>query len=141
MARQWTRGFAAAAGAGAAMSAAYVFLIRKWHGRWGATDEEIERKMPLDEEIGQPTYVTNRAITIRALPEEIWPWIAQMGELPRGGFYSYIAIERLMKMKVVNADRILPEFQNLKVGDALDRAGSMVVKAIEPSWGLRRCRT
>jgi hypothetical protein len=89
--------------------------------------------MPLDAEVADPTYVTNRAITIRALPEEIWPWLAQMGELPRSGFYSYVAVERLLKMQVENADRVLSEFQDPKVGDALDHAGTMLVKAVEPN--------
>ena len=129
------RGWAKSSGvllAGAAAVAAYVAWIRKWHLRWGATDEEIARAMPLDEEVPEPTYVTNRAITIEATPEEIWPWIAQMGELPRGGFYSYLTVERLLKLKVANAERILPEFQDPKVGDILDRAGNMRVKAIVP---------
>jgi hypothetical protein len=123
---------AAALGAGAAALAAYAGLVRRWHLRWGTTDEEIARPMPLDDEVREPTYVTNRAVTIRALPEEIWPWIAQMGELPRGGFYSYVPVERLLGMRVENADRILPEFQSPAVGDALDRAGTMLVKAVEP---------
>jgi hypothetical protein len=117
---------------GCAALAAYAAWIRKWHLRWGATDEEIARAMPLDEEVSEPTYVTNRAITIEAGPEEIWPWIAQMGELPRGGFYSYLTVERLLRMKVANAEQILPEFQNPNMGDALDRAGRMLVKAVTP---------
>lgn len=118
---------------GAASLAAYALAIRPWHLRWGAMDEEIARAMPLDERVKNPTYVTNRAITIDAKPEEIWPWLAQMGELPRGGFYSYVWVERLMGMRVENAERILPEFQQLKVGQALDRAGNMLVKAVEPN--------
>lgn len=117
---------------GGAALAAYIVWIRKWHLRWGATDEEIARPMPLDEEVSEPTYVTNRAITIEAASAEVWPWIAQMGELPRGGFYSYLTVERLLGMKVANADRILPEFQDPTVGEALDRAGMMLVKAVTP---------
>ena len=134
MTRNW-RTFVGAAtvGAGAAVVAAYMGIVRRWHLRWGSTDDEVARQMPLDAEVADPTYVTNRAITIRALPEEIWPWLAQMGELPRGGFYSYVAIERLLRMQVENADRVLSEFQDPKVGDALDHAGTMFVKAVEPN--------
>ncbi|HSE63254.1 MAG TPA: SRPBCC family protein [Thermoanaerobaculia bacterium] len=134
MTRKW-RSFAGAAavGAGAAAVAAYMGVVRRWHLRWGATDDEIAREMPLDDEVTEPTYVTNRAITIRALPQEIWPWLAQMGELPRGGFYSYLTVERLLRMQVENADRILSEFQDPKVGEALDRSGTMRVKAVEPN--------
>ena len=32
------------------------------------------------------------AITIAARPEEVWPWLAQMGQ-GRGGLYSYDVLE------------------------------------------------
>jgi hypothetical protein len=79
---------------GIGVIAGYLFIIRPWHLRWGATQEESGRPMPLDDRVAKPTYVTNRALTIHALPEAIWPWLAQMGELPRGGFYSYEWVER-----------------------------------------------
>jgi hypothetical protein len=131
--RSWRRSLGVVLGFGALVAWAYVFRIRKWHLRWGASDEEIARAMPLDGEIERPTYVTNRAVTIGASAEEVWPWIAQMGERPRGGFYSYLSVERLLRMRVANADRILPEFQDLRVGQAIDRAGTMLVKAVEPN--------
>lgn len=117
---------------GAAGLAAYAFVARPRHLRWGATDEEISRRMPFDGTVDDPTYVTNRAITIRAGPREVWPWLVQMGELPRGGYYSYEWIERLMGMRVANAKTVLPWFQHLRVGQALDRKGDMVVKDVEP---------
>jgi hypothetical protein len=129
--RNTMAGLAVAGGLGAI--AAYAYKIRPWHLRWGATDDEVAREMPLDAEVTDPTYVTNRAITIRALPQDIWPWLAQMGELPRGGFYSYLTVERLLRMQVENADRILSEYQDPKVGEALDRSGTMLVKAVEPN--------
>lgn len=122
--------------AGAAGLGAYMAVVRPWHRRWGATDEEIARKMPLDERIERPNYVTNRAITIQAPPEDVWPWLVQMGELPRGGFYSYQWIERLLGLWVLNAQRILPRFQQLRVGQALDRRGDMLVKGVDPGRWL-----
>lgn len=119
------------AAAGAATVGAYKAL-RTWQSHWQATEEEAARAMPLDDEVKNPAHITNRAITIEARPEAIWPWLVQMGELPRGGFYSYVWVERLLGMEVENADAILPEFQHLAVGDVLDRAGGMVVKAVEP---------
>ena len=121
---------------GIGVIAGYLFIIRPWHLSWGATEEEIGRPMPLDDRVAKPTYVTNRAVTIHASPQAIWPWLAQMGELPRGGFYSYEWVERRMGMRVKNAERILPEFQRLSVGDALDRNGNMLVKALEPNRHL-----
>jgi hypothetical protein len=120
------------AAAGTVALGACELALRVWQHRWQATREESQRPMPLDQVVEKPQYVTNRAMTIEAPSEAIWPWLAQMGELPRGGFYSYTWIERLMGMKVENADRILAEFQDLRPGEVLDRAGTMVVKAVEP---------
>jgi hypothetical protein len=110
----------------------YFKLVRPWHRHWGATAEEIARSMPLDDRIPDPTVVTTRALTVRARPEQIWPWIVQMGEPPRAGFYSYTWIERLQGLEIENTDRILPEFQTLKAGDTLDEAGDMTVLDVDP---------
>ena len=120
-----------AVGITAALAAAYGLIVRPWHLRWGATRDEIERPLPFDSVVPHPNYFTTRAITIDAPPEKVWPWLVQMGELPRAGFYSYTWIEKLMGMKIENADRILPDFQELKPGDRLDRAGNMLVRAVK----------
>ena len=87
--------------------ALYARTLRPKHVRWGATDDEIRRPMPLDDRVTGATYVTNRAVTVRARPDEIWLWLAQIGESPRAGYYSYEWVERLMGMDVKNADAIL----------------------------------
>jgi len=92
--------------------------------------------MPWDDHISRPTYVTNRAITINVAPTAVWPWLAQLGELPRAGFYSYDWIERLMGMRVASSAQILPDQQWLIPGQALDRAGTMLVRAVEPEQYL-----
>ena len=45
------------------------------------------------------------AITIRAPVEEVWPWLAQIGQ-DRGGFYSYEWLENLAGCEMRNADRV-----------------------------------
>jgi hypothetical protein len=93
--------------AGAAALAVYLLWIRPWYLRWGATDAEVERAMPGDEEIENPTHVTTRAVTIKARPAEIWPWLVQMG-YQRGGMCSYDGIDRLLGiLDRPSADRIL----------------------------------
>jgi hypothetical protein len=118
-----------AAGAAAGLGA-YLLAIRPWHRRWGATDDEIARAMLGDEWVNDPTYVTNRAVTVYARPAAIWPWLVQMGELPRGGFYSFAPVERLLGLRVLNAERVLSEFQHLEIGDPLDRSGNLLVQAL-----------
>jgi hypothetical protein len=88
--------------------------IRPWHLRWGATDEDVAHAMPGDlEQIGW-----TRAIIIQARPEEIWPWLVQWGQ-GRGGWYSYDWLENLFGFDIHTADRILPDYQNLAIGDPI----------------------
>jgi hypothetical protein len=59
-----------------------------------------------------------RAITIEATPEQVWPWLVQWGQ-GRGGWYSYDWLENLFGFDIHTADRILPEHQNLAIGDPI----------------------
>lgn len=96
----------------------YLMVIRPWHLKWGATSEEADRLLPGDDLIPDAKINATHAITINATIEQVWPWIAQIGQ-GRGGFYSYEAIENAMGLDIHNADRILPEFQNPQVGEKL----------------------
>ena len=91
----------------------YMLAIRPWHLRWGATDEEVHRPMPGDEICANPHLDSTRAVTIRATPEQIWPWIVQIGR-GRAGWYSYDFIDNPGRR---SAEEILPVFQQLKVGE------------------------
>ena len=93
-------------------------VLRSWYSRWGATEDEIASSLPGDELVPHPVQGYTRAITIRARAAAIWPWLVQMGQ-GRGGLYSYEALENLAGCRIRNADRILPEFQDLKVGDLI----------------------
>jgi hypothetical protein len=53
---------------------------------------------------------------VHAAADQVWPWIAQLGQ-SRGGFYSYDALENLVGCDIHSADRIVPQWQDLKVGD------------------------
>jgi len=114
------------------MSLALVRPVRRWYLHWGATADEIARTMPLDDRVEYPSLASTMAITIDAPPEAIWPWIVQLGEPPRAGYYSYTLVERMVGLDVKNAGRLLPEFQILEVGQAIDQKGTMVVQAVEP---------
>lgn len=107
-----------AVGTAAAAVGAYLRFIRPLYRRWGATDEDIARVMPGDDIVEHPDMVETFAITIQARPADIWPWLVQIG-YQRGGMYSYTWLEKLMGVPMSNADRILPEFQELHVGDVI----------------------
>lgn len=102
-------------------SAAYALVLRSSMNRWGATDEESRRVLPGDELHPDRRLVSTRAITIQATPEEVWPWLIQMGH-GRAGFYSHDWVERLMGVRYADghsATSIHPEFQDLRVGDTV----------------------
>ncbi len=46
------------AGSAAAAAAAYLFVIRPWHLRWGATDAEIQGPQPGDDLVKNPRLQT-----------------------------------------------------------------------------------
>jgi hypothetical protein len=128
-----------AAVAGVLALPAYYLLVRRWHARWGATDDEARAAMPGDELVERPRDVTTRAVTIRARPEEVWPWLAQMG-YQRGGLYSYDSVDLVMGiLDEPSSDAILPQFQTLEAGDVIPIGGSgpdWPVAAVEPNRSL-----
>jgi hypothetical protein len=87
-------------------------LYRRRHLRWGATDEELAAVMPGDDLIDDVAYLATRAITIDAPPAAVWPWLVQVGCL-RAGFYANDLLDNLGHP---SAERILPEFQHLEIG-------------------------
>jgi hypothetical protein len=113
--------------AAAAISVTYFRLLRPWHSRWGASEEEIEKPLPGDELAPEPQFQSTRAITIEAPPGDVWPWLVQLG-YGRGGFYSYDIFEnafaRLFRMdaRYKSIDEIRPELQTLRVGDFVPAA-------------------
>jgi hypothetical protein len=101
------------------LAVVYFFAIRPSQLRWGATEQEAARAMPGDELVPVPSFRATRAITIQGTPQEIWPWLAQMG-YNRAGFYGYDLIENVgARTGMRSADRILPELQHPKPGDVL----------------------
>jgi hypothetical protein len=109
---------------------AYRLWIQPWQHRWGATDEEIRRAMPGDDLIPDAASTT-RAITIAAPADQVWPWLVQLG-YGRGGWYSYDWIDNDGQP---SADRIIPELQQLQVGDQILMLPGMGprVREVEPN--------
>jgi hypothetical protein len=112
--------------------------LSRWCRTWGATPHEVQRTMLGDTLVTLPSYEATLGVTIDAAPAAIWPWLMQMG-YRRGGLYSYDWLDRLFGyLDAPSADRILPEWQLLAVGDEipLGRGGGFPVKAIEPDRSL-----
>jgi hypothetical protein len=98
--------------------------------------DEAMRSLPGDELVADAKIRWNHAITIRAHPADIWPWLVQLG-CRRAGWYSYDSLDN---GGVPSAERIVPELQRVQTGDifpmtpkAKDR---FVVRVVEPDRAL-----
>jgi hypothetical protein len=98
----------------------YRSQLRTWVLTWGATPAEAAGSLPGDDLLDAADIVATRAIEIDAPPSAIWPWLVQMGP-GRAGAYTYDWIENLFGLNMHSADRIVPEWQDLK-----DRTGMRV---------------
>ena len=97
----------------------YGALLRRRIMSWGATAAEAAARLPGDELLEDADGVSTRAIAINAPAAAVWPWLAQMGPLPRGGAYTYDWIENRLGLDMHSTDRILPEFQHPEIGDMI----------------------
>jgi hypothetical protein len=105
----------------AAAAAAGIALGLKRSPRmttWGATEEEVAASMAGDDLIGRAKYRSTHAITIDALPEDVWPWLAQLGQ-GRGGLYSYDWLENLLGLDIHSVQGIDARLQALSLGDVV----------------------
>ncbi len=121
-----------------AIDRAYRRYLRHRVLTWGATGEEANRRLPGDELLEAADIVATRAISIAAPPAAIWPWLVQMGP-GRAGAYTYDWIENLFGLNMHSADRIVPEWQQLQVGDVLrsqEEEPGMRVEILEPERAL-----
>jgi hypothetical protein len=123
----------------AALATSYLLWFRPWQLTWGATPGEVNRPLPGDEVVPRPTFNATRAITIKASPEQVWPWLVQVG-VTRAGWYSYDWLDNFRRP---SADRIIPELQSLAPGDIIgmspDGKKGSTVQALDPPhsmiWG------
>jgi hypothetical protein len=122
-----TSALASAAGAVGALA------TREWWRTWGVDIGEATRALPGDDLVPDAEAVDTRGITIAATPDDVWPWLVQMG-YRRAGWYSYDSID----MNHPSVERIVPEWQSLAAGDIVPThpRGGFVVKVLDPGRSL-----
>jgi hypothetical protein len=100
------------------------------------TPLEKRRPLAVDAFVPEPIFASTHAITIDASPDQVWPWIAQMGA-GRAGWYSWDAIDN---GGAPSRTRIVPEFQSVARGDIMPAVpgaqDAFVVAAVDPPRDL-----
>ena len=127
----------------AALLFAYLYIIRPWHLHWGATHLDRIAVLPGDALSPFASAVVTHAVKIDAPAEAAWRWLVQLGQ-DRAGFYSYTFLENLIGLGMRNTLRIVPEWQQRAIGDAVwfaspKRFGGrarMVAALVEPMHSL-----
>ena len=101
-----------------------------------ATALERCRPLQIDQIIPDPLFTSTHAITIDAPPDQVWPWIAQMGA-GRAGWYSWDLIDN---GGAPSARRVVPELQTLAPGDVMPAVpgttDAFVVASVDPPRDL-----
>lgn len=102
---------------------------------WGATPEEVAARLPGDGLFPARREVSTRAISIAAPPEVVYALVQQMGQ-HRAGWYGwdwfYDATGSSDFVDGHHSTRIVPELQNVRVGDKIsinDAVAYVVVQA------------
>jgi hypothetical protein len=126
--------------AAAAAALAYALVVRPRLLTWGATKAESGATLPGDDLV-RARWQTTRAIPVAAPPEEVWPWLVQMG-FGRAGWYSYDWLERMIGIgdfaEGGSARSVLPQFQSLAAGEAvpLGPGGGLTAVVVDPHRAL-----
>ena len=90
-----------------------AIVFTPWMNRWHTSAEERAAAFPGDDLVENPKLLINRAVTIKAGPEKITPWLLQIGA-DKAGMYSYTALERLTGCQMAKDEVIRAEWQTLR---------------------------
>lgn len=74
------------------------------------------RELPGDDLVPDASWIIDRRLDFDAAPAQLWPWLVQLGK-DRAGWYLPRSVERLLPARRRGARRILPQFQEVAVGD------------------------
>jgi hypothetical protein len=87
-----------------------------------ATPEEVARPLPGDEILSHPDVVMDRAFSLSATPDVVWPWLVQLGKW-RAGWYLTRRVERAIPASRRALRHVEPRWQRLQVGDVVPDYG------------------
>ena len=83
----------------------------------GTTRAERRARMPGDTFVTGPNLQTTHAVTIRAEPRHVWPWLVQMG-WHQGGFYTSPLVDKILfPANQPSVRHIIGELQDRAIGE------------------------
>ena len=91
-------------------------------GSVAATAAEQRARRPGDELVNPADVVMDRAFTVAAPPDRVWPWLVQLGKR-RAGWYLPARIERFLPRSRRAARAINPDWLGLGPGDVIPDYG------------------
>jgi len=115
------------------------FIFRPIFLDWGSPESIRSLSLPGDTFTSGDQHT--RAVLINATPQDLWPWLIQIGQ-ERGGFYSHAWLENLFRADMQNVYSIEEKFQQLRtVGDTVwlankehyNGSGYQIVARITPN--------
>ena len=93
-----------------------------------------EAVLPGDDLLPAAPVQVDRVVTVRAAPEAVWPWLAQLGQ-HRAGFYTLPVLDQAIGCDSEAAKRIHPEWQDVHAGDAFPVAPFITLRVAAVSPG------
>ena len=117
----------------------YHLGLRNWCLQWGTTTAEVHATLPGDVLFPDYTGEATHAITIHASPQQIWPWLMQIGQ-DRSGFYSYTFLENAFACDMPKVERLVPDWKPRAPGETVwfcnpkhfNGQGRMIAAIVEP---------
>ena len=107
--------------------AVYTFVARPWFLDWGGLGQDATRPLSGDDAWLGGAVTGTRAVTVRKLPEEVWPWLVQIGQ-ERAGFYSYTWLENMALADIHNVFELRPGWRKREAKD--------LVRAVKPGYAF-----
>jgi len=96
----------------------YHLGLRNWCLHWGTTSAEVHASLPGDNLLPAYAGEATHAITIHATPQQIWPWLMQIGQ-DRSGFYSYTFLENSFGCDMPKVERLVPDWKPRAPGETV----------------------
>ena len=108
------------------------------------TPAERAAWLPGDELVEPADVVMDRAFSLPAPPEDVWPWLVQLGKR-RAGWYLPRWVERFVPPSRRGLRRLDPAYLSLQVGDVIPDWGgkdaTFTVAGLEPGRHLLHTST